>query len=128
MLPTRIPPGSQSSNDLAHLLRFSHAVPNNPRPGGYSGGNAEDPTYRETIVRWFQYGMTCPLFRQHGDRDHTAIWYYGPEDEKMLGDIIKLRASMKPYFSAQFDLLNATGRPFFQAAFVNTSVRLIAPY
>jgi len=30
----------------------------------------------------------------------------------MLGDIIKLRASMKPYFSAQFDLLNATGRPF----------------
>ena len=59
--------------------------------GGYRGGHAEDPTYRETIVRWFQYGMTCPLFRQHGARDHTAIWFYGPTDEKILGDIIKLR-------------------------------------
>jgi alpha-D-xyloside xylohydrolase len=80
--------------------------------GGYHGGNAEDPTYRETIVRWFQYGMTCPIFRQHGARDHTAIWFYGAEDEQILGDIIKLRASMKPYFKAQLDMLNATGRPF----------------
>ena len=64
--------------------------------GGYHGGNAEDPTYRETIVRWFQYGMTCPLFRQHGARDHTAIWFYGPTDEKILGDIIKLRVSVTP--------------------------------
>merc|ERR1712232_1339895 len=44
--------------------------------------------------------------------DHTAPWYYGPEDEKILGDIIKLRAEMKPYFSSQLDALNATGRPF----------------
>merc|ERR1712060_915370 len=80
--------------------------------GGYAGGNAEDPIYRETIVRWFQYGMTCPLFRQHGARDHTAPWYYGSADEKMLADIIRLRAEMKPYFSSQFDALNATGRPF----------------
>ena len=80
--------------------------------GGYNGGNAEDPMYRETIVRWFQYGFTCPLFRQHGARDHTAIWFYGSEDEKIIGDLIKLRASMKDYFTSQFDLLNETGRPF----------------
>merc|ERR1712232_211316 len=80
--------------------------------GGYIGGHAEDPAYRETIVRWFQYGMTCPLFRQHGARDHTAPWFYGPEDEKILGNIIKLRAELKPYFSQQLDALNATGRPF----------------
>lgn len=80
--------------------------------GGYAGGSAEDPTYRETIVRWFQYGMTCPLFRQHGRRDHTAPWFYGPEDEKMLVDMIKLRAELKPYILSQLDALNATGRPF----------------
>ena len=44
--------------------------------------------------------MTCPLLRQHGARDHTAPWFYGPDDEKMLGDIIKLRAAMKPSVSA----------------------------
>lgn len=80
--------------------------------GGYAGGNAEDPTYRETIVRWFQYGLTCPLFRQHGARDHTAPWFYGPEDEEILTELIRLRASMGGYFRSQLDLLNATGRPF----------------
>merc|ERR1719401_2331 len=80
--------------------------------GGYNaaGGisrkhTAEDPRFREIIVRWFQYGMTCPLLRQHGARDHTAPWFYGPEDEKLLGDIIKLRAEMKPYISSQLDAL-----------------------
>eukprot|EP00463_Aulacantha_scolymantha_P003726 TRINITY_DN461_c0_g1_i2.p1 TRINITY_DN461_c0_g1~~TRINITY_DN461_c0_g1_i2.p1 ORF type:complete len:433 (-),score=81.46 TRINITY_DN461_c0_g1_i2:20-1318(-) len=52
--------------------------------GGYSGGHSTDDAYREVIVRWFQYGMTCPLFRQHGARDHTAIWFYGDKDEKLL--------------------------------------------
>eukprot|EP00666_Eupelagonemidae_sp_cell4sb_P000555 gene555-3941_t len=41
--------------------------------------------------------MTCPLFRQHGAWKETAIWAYGAEDEKMLGDIIRLRASLKGY-------------------------------
>lgn len=80
--------------------------------GGYGGGSAEDPTYHEIIVRWFQYGVTCPLFRQHGARDHTAPWFYGPETEKMLEDIIKLRGDLKSYISSQLNLLNATGRPF----------------
>jgi alpha-glucosidase (family GH31 glycosyl hydrolase) len=80
--------------------------------GGYSGGKAEDPTYRETVGRWFQYGMTCPLLRQHGARDHTCPWFYGPETEKIIEDIIKLRASMKTYYSGELDKLNATGRPF----------------
>jgi len=85
--------------------------------GGYTGGDAADPTYRDTIVRWFQFGITNPLFRQHGHRrgkagDVDAIWFYGSEDEKILGDIIKFRASMKPYFKSQLAKLTATGRPF----------------
>ncbi len=27
--------------------------------GGYAGGRPSDPTFRELIVRWFQYGATC---------------------------------------------------------------------
>ena len=72
---------------------------------------AEDPTYRETIVRWFQYGLTCPLLRQHGARDHTAPWFYGPEVEQLLVELIRLRAALKPYLQSQLDALNATGRP-----------------
>ena len=36
--------------------------------GGFHGGDPGNPEYRELIVRWFQYGMWCPLFRLHGDR------------------------------------------------------------
>ena len=80
--------------------------------GGYSGGHSQDPVYRETVGRWFQYGFTCPLLRQHGARDHTCPWFYGNETELIIEDIIRLRHAMKPYFSAQLDLLNETGRPF----------------
>ena len=37
--------------------------------GGFHGGDASDPAYRELMVRWFQYGVFCPLFRLHGDRE-----------------------------------------------------------
>lgn len=80
--------------------------------GGYNGGRAEDPTYHEIIVRWFQYGVTCPLFRQHGDRDHTAPWFYGNSTAKLLEDIIKLRGELIPYISSQLDLLSSSARPF----------------
>ena len=36
--------------------------------GGFHGGDPADPAYQELIVRWFQYGVFCPLFRLHGDR------------------------------------------------------------
>merc|ERR1719345_697117 len=58
--------------------------------GGYAGGDPSDPTFRELIVRWFQYGMTCPLFRQHGARA-TEIWGYGNVSEAIIADTIKLR-------------------------------------
>ena len=41
--------------------------------GGFHGGDPFSPTYRELIVRWFQYGVWCPLFRLHGDRLPRAL-------------------------------------------------------
>ena len=36
--------------------------------GGFFGGDLTRPYFRELIVRWFQYGVFCPLFRLHGLR------------------------------------------------------------
>ena len=36
--------------------------------GGFFKGDPDDPEYRELLVRWFEYGAFCPLFRLHGDR------------------------------------------------------------
>ena len=36
--------------------------------GGFSGGNPNDPAFRQLLVRWFQWGTFCPVMRLHGDR------------------------------------------------------------
>ena len=36
--------------------------------GGFSGGNPDDPAFRQLLVRWFQWGTFCPVMRLHGDR------------------------------------------------------------
>jgi alpha-glucosidase (family GH31 glycosyl hydrolase) len=36
--------------------------------GGFHGGDPDDPHYRELMVRWFQYGVYCPITRLHGHR------------------------------------------------------------
>ena len=33
--------------------------------GGYSGGHSQDPTYRETVGRWFQYGTWTTAIPLH---------------------------------------------------------------
>merc|ERR1719265_1961702 len=46
--------------------------------GGFRNGNTEDPIFRELIVRWFQFGAFCPIFRLHGARG-------GPQDKDKCG-------------------------------------------
>ena len=36
--------------------------------GGFDGGDPDDPAYRELLIRWFQWGAFCPVFRLHGHR------------------------------------------------------------
>ena len=37
--------------------------------GGFKGGDPNSPYFRELVVRWFQFGVFCPLFRLHGVRE-----------------------------------------------------------
>ena len=83
--------------------------------GGYVGDGVStcEPTnssYRELIVRWFQYGVTCPIFRQHGARN-TEIWLYGPQAEAIITSLIRWRVSIKAYLQRQMLALSESGRP-----------------
>ncbi len=43
--------------------------------GGFHGGDPDSPAFRELIIRWFQYGTFCPIFRLHGHRrPQVARW------------------------------------------------------
>jgi alpha-D-xyloside xylohydrolase len=72
--------------------------------GGFiSGGNLNDPKFRELFVRWFQFGAFSPIFRVHGTRspDENELWSYGPEAEKILVDFDTLRYRLMPYIYSQ---------------------------
>jgi alpha-D-xyloside xylohydrolase len=91
--------------------------------GGFHGGNPSDPVYREVIVRWFEYGVWCPLFRLHGDREPRVplsqamsggpneVWSYGDEVYEILSGILRLRERIKPYVLEQMAVAAAEGIP-----------------
>jgi alpha-D-xyloside xylohydrolase len=63
--------------------------------------------YHELLIRWFQFGAFCPIFRIHGYRSETEMWKYGPEVEKILTQYDQLRYRLLPYiYSAAWGVTN----------------------
>ncbi len=81
--------------------------------GGFiSGGNLNDPKFRELFVRWFQFGTFSPIFRVHGTRypDENELWSYGPDAQKILVDYDNLRYRLLPYiYSEAWQVTNNHG-------------------
>ena len=98
--------------------------------GGFFAGDPEDPTFRELLVRWFQYGAFCPLFRLHGDRQPNSrmgtamtggpneIWSFGEEVYPILKDYIFLRERLRPYLHEQAAYTTKTGIPIMRPLLV----------
>ena len=88
--------------------------------GGFHGGDPESPYFRELIVRWFQYGVFCPLFRLHGMRQPTVgwdaggpneVWSFGGEAYAIIRELLVLRERLKPYIGRQMAAAAETGAP-----------------
>ena len=78
--------------------------------GGYGGGNPKDTQFNELIVRWFQYGSTCPLFRQHGARA-TEPWLLSNQSYELVVKVINLRNTWRSYVMDAMEQVNKTGLP-----------------
>lgn len=67
--------------------------------GGFVGASPNDPAYRELFVRWFEYGVFCPIFRVHGTRatNQNELWSYGYEAQTILTRYDNLRYRLMPY-------------------------------
>ena len=59
------------------------------------------PEYRELLVRWFEFGAFCPIFRIHGYQSETEMWKYGSEVEQDLRLYDTLRYRLLPYIYSQ---------------------------
>jgi alpha-D-xyloside xylohydrolase len=99
--------------------------------GGFHGGDAADEAYRELMVRWFQYGAFCPLFRLHGDREPRTptgwdmtggpneVWAFGEEAYGIIREVMLMRERLRPYLHAQLDRASTEGLPAMRPLFVD---------
>ncbi|HEU5395810.1 MAG TPA: glycoside hydrolase family 31 protein [Verrucomicrobiae bacterium] len=94
--------------------------------GGFFGGEVDTPYFQELIVRWFQYGVFCPLFRLHGWRNSSLahpetsaptrggpneIWRFGERAYEIIREILFLRERLRPYLMRQMKLAAKKGTP-----------------
>ena len=110
--------------------------------GGFHGGKIDDPEFRELIIRWFQYGVFCPVCRLHGNRVHPShgdgyiepisdprnetgsdneIWSFGEEVYKILKEQVNLRISLKDYIKKCSEDSHKEGRPMMVPLFYDYS-------
>ena len=78
-------------------------------------------------MRWFQYGVFCPLFRLHGFRLPAGVtlpgdvesmtafdneaWSFGDEAYGIISEILFMRERLKPYILEQMRIAHETGLP-----------------
>ncbi|MDE3178106.1 MAG: glycoside hydrolase family 31 protein [Acidobacteriota bacterium] len=67
--------------------------------GGFIWGDPAKPAFRKLVVRWFEYGAFCPVFRLHGTRagNLNELWTYGPQAQSIMVKYDKLRYRLLPY-------------------------------
>jgi len=103
--------------------------------GGFHGGNPDDPSFRECMIRWFQYGTFCPVFRLHGDREpHSEplgtsggglcssgaaneVWSYGEEAYEIFKKYMLMRERMRPYITKLMKAAHEKGTPIMRPLF-----------
>ena len=65
--------------------------------GGFGSDTTED-----LMIRWLQYSLFTPLFRNHSSNGTRRQELYCFENIKALGDMIQIRYSLIPYLYSEF--------------------------
>ncbi|MDT0319195.1 glycoside hydrolase family 31 protein [Streptomyces millisiae] len=98
--------------------------------GGFHGGDPDDPAYREVLVRWFQFGAFCPIFRLHGFRlpwlplggamtgGPNEVWSYGEEAYDIMARYLAVRERIRPYVGEQMRTAAREGLPVMRPLFL----------
>lgn len=105
--------------------------------GGFLGGDISDESFRELLVRWFQWGAFCPVFRMHGERSpwyereqefidgvrqltsgqDNEVWSFGDDNYEILKKYLFVREKLRPYIREIMDECSNTGMPVMRPVF-----------
>ena len=98
--------------------------------GGFYG-HPQDESYKEVLVRWFQYGCFCPVMRLHGYNSpghkvegqflasggRNEVWTFGDKTYKILSHYLNIREKLRPYIYEQMKHASKTGDPVMRPMF-----------
>jgi alpha-D-xyloside xylohydrolase len=99
--------------------------------GGFKDGDITTPYFRELVVRWFQFGVFCPVFRLHGNRlpgtmigsEQTGaaneVWAFGETEYGIIRHLMFLRERLRPYVLEQMRVAHSTGLPPMRPLFLS---------
>jgi alpha-D-xyloside xylohydrolase len=106
--------------------------------GGFTGGDGSDPEFRELLVRWFQWGVFCPVTRLHGFREPyeftgeqtwrtfnevlgsgaaNEVWSFGEDVYEILAGCLRTREALRPYVAEQMVAAHERGTPVIRPLF-----------
>ncbi len=105
--------------------------------GGFLGGDISDSSFRELLVRWFEWGAFCPVFRMHGERSpwyereeefidgvrqltsgqDNEVWSFGEENYEILKKYLFIREKLRPYIRKHMDIASEKGLPIMRPVF-----------
>ena len=105
--------------------------------GGFLGGDISDKSFQELLVRWFEWGAFCPVFRMHGERSpwyereeefingvrqltsgqDNEVWSFGEENYKILSKYLFIRERLRPYIRECMKVASETGAPVMRPLF-----------
>lgn len=105
--------------------------------GGFLGGDISDPAFKELLVRWFEWGAFCPVFRMHGERSpwyereqefingvrqltsgqDNEVWSFGEDNYRILSKYLFIRERLRPYIRECMRAASETGAPVMRPLF-----------
>lgn len=105
--------------------------------GGFLGGDIHNENFRELLVRWFAWGVFCPVFRLHGERSpfyereqefidgvrqltsgqDNEVWSFGVDNYEILKEFLFMRERLRPYIRNCMMEAHTKGTPVMRPMF-----------
>lgn len=109
--------------------------------GGFLGGDISDAKFRELLIRWFEWGCFCPVFRMHGERSpwyereeefingvrqltsgqDNEVWSFGEENYEIMKKYLFIRENLREYIREGMKTASENGTPIMRPLFYDFS-------
>ena len=105
--------------------------------GGFLGGDITDKKFQELLIRWFEWGAFCPVFRMHGERSpwyereeefingvrqltsgqDNEVWSFGEDNYQIMKKYLFIRENLRDYIREGMKTASKNGTPIMRPLF-----------